>query len=715
MPTLNEVVGGNASPTRTVFTTNNIAVEPLNGPQSVEEVMDRFPEEVYQQGRDTHLFRLLSALCGDAGAGLAKKQAYAARLRYEAEFVNFEFLDQIYTAQFQFQRLRSETYPFNANVDALTPSQWDMVEKADERYYHRMGKWWTATRWGNSKEGMRLAAEAGTGMDCDISPHYRFVFDQYSDLKLGLPPDGTSPSPEEFVVIPRYVPWEGYTSYYANMERNWVFTEPVFDDTQRPIEVVSGLTSAPEYIAPDEARIDAISSTAVAANTQTVTDALPGDFLIARVLAVNTDPVVPTPGGTVPVWELAGQGSSRGMTGFVLTARATRSDHTTGVFDGAQVISVTVLRPVNGTITVKDVAIHIQENDPLPTPVVTVPPASAAPYQDTTVMPDPPSPPPPSDDCLIEAQFIWENFSGPAGQRPSLQDIVREICAPYAPTAGGTSSSSTGGSSGGGGGSSVMRVMSPGIMSWFTEGNGFDELGTEQIRVGPGIPNGYITIRLALDIIPHPGFRLETLIAQQERYALEATLSLSKDWKDRLLPDIERNAHEMLDRLKPVSSVATFKSEQIYYDEIPVLVDPLASSERINVTRFVTGNADVPWPEVDAEANLFMVGGIETEPGHYYGMNRDLPVVFFTVENVRAYAGDAVGDPTYGTNDFFTVTAGGIAPWEFYRTEHQGPFFPVLGAIFPFVANALTSASFDANQAIANQNTPLLLEGRFVV
>src|SRR5574340_24720 len=146
MPTLNEIVGGNQSGITTVFTTDNVAIEPLSGPTSVDDLMDRFPEETYQQGHDSHLYRFLQALTGDSGAGLAKKQAYAARLKYEAEFVQFDILNLVYNSQFRFQRLADETYTYNVNADALTPTQWDAVLLADQSYYHRMSEWWTAVR-----------------------------------------------------------------------------------------------------------------------------------------------------------------------------------------------------------------------------------------------------------------------------------------------------------------------------------------------------------------------------------------------------------------------------------------------------------------------------------------------------------------------------------------------------------------------------------------
>jgi hypothetical protein len=229
MPTLNDLLGTSTSTTQTVFTDNFVIVEPLDGPTSVDDVMDRFPPEVYQQSRDTHLYAFLSALCGDAGAGLAKKQAYIARLKYEADFLNFQVLDQIYDAQFQIHRLASETYAGISTANANTDNLWSLAKSADDAYFHRVQEFWTGTRYGNSPTGIQYVAQAGTGLDCEIVEHYKYIYDQFSDDPLGLDPDGISIATEEFVVIPRYDP-EGGWHYVPDVLPDWLFTPPKLAD-----------------------------------------------------------------------------------------------------------------------------------------------------------------------------------------------------------------------------------------------------------------------------------------------------------------------------------------------------------------------------------------------------------------------------------------------------------------------------------------------------
>lgn len=214
MPSLTQLQNGSSDPTQINLIVSNPVVEPLDGPSTVDSVFDRFPEEVYQQGKDSHLYRLLSALGGDSGAGFIKTQLYSTRLQYEAEFLNFTVLNQIYTAQFQFNRLKSETYPnYNPETDALTPDQWNTIELADQSYRQRAMEFWTALRYGNTPLGMQTMAQAGIGLECEVVENYKWIFDSMSDDPLGLDPVGTTASVNEFVIIPRFLNADNAASY----------------------------------------------------------------------------------------------------------------------------------------------------------------------------------------------------------------------------------------------------------------------------------------------------------------------------------------------------------------------------------------------------------------------------------------------------------------------------------------------------------------------
>jgi hypothetical protein len=440
MPSLAQLSGAETDPTITVFTTNITVVEPLDGPSTVDDVMDRFPEEVYQQGRDTHLYRFLQALGGDSGAGLLKKQTFATRLRYEAEFMNFQVLDDFYAAQFRFNRLLPETYTFDTSVEALTPTQWDQIQLADQGYKHRIADFFTATRYGNSNLGIATMAQAGSGIQSDVIAHYKFIYDQFSDDQLGLDAEGTSLSTNEFVVIPRFLN----------------ATADVFDQDYQ-------------------------------------------------------------------------QTHARSFT------------------------------------------------------------------------------------------FV----------PPTLASGVRPVPAPV-------------------GGSKLTVTL------------------------------GY-----------------------------EATS------KTRMLPEIERNVIDLIDRLRAADTFGTVIPNDIQYIDIPINGDAFSSSERIHVSRLVEGSAGVPWPTRSTIDNNFIESGVENEAGYYYGSQRELPVVFHTVEGIHAYTDAALSDPLYGTNEFYE-SVGGTSQYDIYASQHYGLFPNTLSALFPFLVAISADAEFLAESAVAITNTPLVMEGRAV-
>lgn len=433
--TLLQLANGTSNPTTTTLTPSNPIVEPLDGPSTVDQVFDAFCEEVYQQGTDSHLYRLLSALGGDSGAGFLKNQAYTARLQYEAEFLNFTLLNKIYSAQFQFSRLPNEVYPgINPATDALTPDDWDTVDKADQAYRQRVMEFWTAIRWGNSPNGLQTMAQAGIGVECELIESYKWIFDQMSDDPLGLTPVGTSASVSEFVIVPRLLN--------------------------------SSLASTYEY-----------------------TQNYPVEYVV-------TDAVLPA-------------------------------------------------------------------------------------------------------------------------SRPAL---------------GGTAPSV-----------SVQVGSTP---------------------------------------------------------------------QSALLPAYERNAIDLIDRLKPVGTLGSIELDDTRYIEIELADDDVhASSSRVNVNRLVTGQIGVDWPDIDRSFAHFINGGVETEAGSFYGAQRELPIIFLTIDAIHAYTEAATRDPNYLLADFFS---GSVSTATSYISQKVGNYSATMQALYPFLNGLNSSINYVAENAVAAQETPLKLEGKMI-
>lgn len=426
------LVGTSTNPSVTTVVQTNPIIEPIDGPTSVDDVFDRFPPEVYQQGKDSHLYRFLTALIGDSGAGLVKKLSYSARLQWEAEFMNFVTLDNYYASQFQINRLQDETYDPSANIEALTSEQWDAIQLADQQYRFRVMEFFTALRSGNSPAGLAMMAQAGSGLDADLIEHYKYLFDQYSDDPLGLEPFGTTLSTAEFVILSRFIGADSSKEWTAPWSWDYVFTPPT--------------------------------------------------------------------------------------------------------------LTTNVGRPI-----------------PLP--------------------------------------------------------------------AGGN----------------VMSVA--------------------------------------------------------RTYSGEASVEL--------VPEVERNVIDLLDRLRSVNTLSTLNPVDTPYMSIPVS-NIAASSERIEINRFVTGRTDVAWPSVDSTQGYFIQSGVENEATSWYGTAPELPVVFLTIQSVVAYTERALADPTYLDYSFHI---GDPAPIVSYASEQYGVFLQTLISIFPFLSQVAVDQQFLAVNAIAIQETPLILQG----
>jgi len=216
MPTLNQYnVNKNGGYLKFSIIENPL-IEPLDGPLYIDHLMERFPETVYNRGRETHLYRFLTALAGDAGAGQLKKQSLFARMKYEGNLLSFEDLDGSYKT-FGFSRLPNETYAINAKESSLTTEEWDAIHTADISYRRRIMDFYQATQYGSSPEGMRLAAKAGSGQEMIVSENYRAIFDSISDDPIGIEKNGNTDSLSEFIIQPAIQQNKNNLEYYATL------------------------------------------------------------------------------------------------------------------------------------------------------------------------------------------------------------------------------------------------------------------------------------------------------------------------------------------------------------------------------------------------------------------------------------------------------------------------------------------------------------------
>lgn len=172
-------------------------LEPINAPAIFGNKLSRFGHN-YNLSNESHLFRYLVALCGDAGAGQLKKEMLLPRLQQQLEGTHFQNLDRLYGNPLALPRLNEEIYTYNPEGDILTRIQWDEVLAKDASYRARCLVWMRAILAGPTLRGIKLAAEAAIGIESDVWERYQYVQNPTASTDFGK-----TGSVNEFVVIPR--------------------------------------------------------------------------------------------------------------------------------------------------------------------------------------------------------------------------------------------------------------------------------------------------------------------------------------------------------------------------------------------------------------------------------------------------------------------------------------------------------------------------------
>jgi len=205
----------------TVFVSGNPIPEPLSPPEILTHHLRRFDPEIYNTSPDSHLYKLISALIGDAGAGLLAKQTSYARFQSRLESTHFSDLDKFFGSVLGLPRLSEERYsinpidgsPLDPRSQALYPSKgedlnlvgdtWDDVFIKDSAYRSRCLTWTQALMYGGTARGLALAAEAALGAECFVYENYRYLDAGYNEY-LNEPNMGSSSiNRKQFFIIPQ--------------------------------------------------------------------------------------------------------------------------------------------------------------------------------------------------------------------------------------------------------------------------------------------------------------------------------------------------------------------------------------------------------------------------------------------------------------------------------------------------------------------------------
>ena len=176
--------------------------EPLNAPASLKKHLERFGEH-YDVGHSSNLYRFLVSVCGDAGAGSLKREMLYPKLQQMLDSTMFNDLDRLYGTPLGLPRISPEIYTVDPRNEALTVDQWKEVRRKDSLYRARCLAWMRAIIAGPTPAGMALAAEAATGIECDVFERYKYLADQNTENSLGVTNLGVTNARGEFVIIPR--------------------------------------------------------------------------------------------------------------------------------------------------------------------------------------------------------------------------------------------------------------------------------------------------------------------------------------------------------------------------------------------------------------------------------------------------------------------------------------------------------------------------------
>jgi len=190
----------NNAPKAYISVDGSIAIEPINSSVHPHNLLDRFPDELYNKTVDSVLVKFFNALLGPSGAGWIRKNYAEVRLLFEESGVQLHQLENFYGNPFNFGRIAEEQYA-DETTGNLERSNWDIIKIRDESYRNRVIDFFHAARLGSTPDGVGYAARSGLGYGVNVVENYKYLFDQNSDSVMQMSGFGGN-NIEEFIIIP---------------------------------------------------------------------------------------------------------------------------------------------------------------------------------------------------------------------------------------------------------------------------------------------------------------------------------------------------------------------------------------------------------------------------------------------------------------------------------------------------------------------------------
>lgn len=137
---------------------------------AITEQLRHFPDDVYDLRPTSHLVRLMQVLLGESGVGQLRKRLLLAQLQtLSSSGARFFDLDRFYGALFGATRTNTEQLAINPmETSTATAAEWESIEAADASFRDRMTALAQSIAMGGTVPGLTAAAEAITGVECDV-------------------------------------------------------------------------------------------------------------------------------------------------------------------------------------------------------------------------------------------------------------------------------------------------------------------------------------------------------------------------------------------------------------------------------------------------------------------------------------------------------------------------------------------------------------------
>lgn len=183
----------------------------------------------------------------------------------------------------------------------------------------------------------------------------------------------------------------------------------------------------------------------------------------------------------------------------------------------------------------------------------------------------------------------------------------------------------------------------------------------------------------------------------------QSTTQIEPRLKNRyyLDPFVQKNLDDLVTKMKPVSTVFTIEPARERY--IPVKVNSIgASSQKIVVSRFVTGSSSIDYQSPSLLNGKILESGVENEERNFAYTGMDLPVVSMTINGAIAYKDLAISDSKYGKTEFYRGTA---ATYQNYRSVHAGLFGDPMPKIFSHLTSVSSNDLFSEDNIIPRNDT----------